>query len=85
VVCAWGLLAFGFFAIFSSIAYSIYLILGIILYGFFLIFDTQIIVARQGRYAYLSYDDYIIAALNLYLDIIILFIKILELIGDRRN
>ncbi len=31
-----------------------------------------------------SEDDYIIAAINIYLDIILIFLKILELFGDKK-
>jgi FtsH-binding integral membrane protein len=32
-----------------------------------------------------SQDDYIIAAVNIYVDIIMLFLKILELMGKAKN
>ena len=32
----------------------------------------------------MDYDDYVIAALMLYLDIIVLFIEILKLLGKKR-
>ena len=51
----------------------------VIVYGFYLIFDTQLI-AGKGQYA-LSYDDYIIGALIIYIDIVGLFIELLKLFG----
>ena len=53
----------------------------IILYGIYLLIDTQLIVGG-GRYE-LSIDDYIIGAMIIYMDIVILFIKLLELFGRR--
>ena len=47
-------------------------------YGIFLIFDTQLIVG--GRAHQLEIDDYIIGALSLYIDIVRLFIEILQIL-----
>jgi len=49
--------------------------LGVLLYSLYLIFDTQLIMGRYGNEY--SIDDYIFAALNIYLDIIYLFLYIL--------
>lgn len=77
------LLMFGIFAIIlrSDILYLIYISLGIIVYGFYLLIDTQLICG--GHTWKLSEDDYIIGALILYMDIIILFIKILSLLSRK--
>ena len=50
-----------------------------VFYGFYIIYDTQLIVG--GRKHELSYDDYIIGALMLYVDIIGLFLELLELLN----
>ena len=52
------------------------------------VFDTQLIVGcsptgKPHQFAFTP-DDYIMAALQLYLDIINLFILILSLLGDRK-
>ena len=49
--------------------------LGVLLFGLYLIFDTQLILGK-GRYS-LSIDDYILGALVLYVDIIMIFIYLL--------
>ena len=56
-----------------------FVIVAIIVYSLYIIYDTQLILGQFG----LKYkiDDYVIAALNLYIDIIYLFIKILEIVG----
>jgi FtsH-binding integral membrane protein len=74
------LLMFGLFAIIfqSDVLYIVYISLGIVVYGFYLLIDTQLICG--GHTWKLSEDDYIIGALILYVDIIILFLKILELL-----
>lgn len=77
------LLIFGLFCmLFSSpIMHKIYCCFGILLFSFYLIYDTQMIMGK-GELR-LGVDDYVFAALQLYLDIIQLFLYILELVGDR--
>ena len=53
-----------------------------ILYGMFLLYDTQLIVG--GHKYELSLDDYIVGALILYIDIIMLFIELLRFMGGRK-
>lgn len=53
----------------------------VIIYGLFLLCDTQMIVGG-GRYE-LSIDDYVLGAMMLYIDIIMLFLKLLEIFGRR--
>ena len=50
-------------------------ILGAVLFSGFIIYDTQLVMKH------ISPEDYIIAVLNLYLDIVNLFIKILKLLN----
>ena len=54
----------------------IYCLLGVALFSFYLIFDTQLILGGEGKYASIENDDYIMAAMILYLDIINIFIYI---------
>eukprot|EP01017_Pseudomicrothorax_dubius_P028449 TRINITY_DN337_c0_g1_i3.p1 TRINITY_DN337_c0_g1~~TRINITY_DN337_c0_g1_i3.p1 ORF type:complete len:141 (-),score=9.01 TRINITY_DN337_c0_g1_i3:45-467(-) len=54
-------------------------VLGIILYGAYLIYDTQLIIGDK-KYQ-LDPDDYIIGALFLYLDIVTIFMEILQCLG----
>ena len=65
--------------------YTVYNVLGVLLYSLFLIIDTMMICNRgQGMSNYkIDMDDYVIGALMLYLDIVMLFIYILRLFGDR--
>mmetsp|Transcript_97225 Transcript_97225/g.299734 ORF Transcript_97225/g.299734 Transcript_97225/m.299734 type:complete len:242 (+) Transcript_97225:98-823(+) len=63
----------------------LYNIIGILIFVFYIIFDTQLILGEYGGHKnQFSIDDYVFAALNLYLDIIQLFLHILQLLGDRR-
>ena len=54
----------------------------IVFYGLFLIYDTQLIAG--GRKHELSLDDYVIGALIIYVDIIVMFLQILRVLGGRR-
>jgi len=52
------------------------------LYGLFLLCDTQLII-KSGRHG-LSVDDYVVGAMLIYSDIIMIFIYLLMLFGGRR-
>ena len=74
-------LLFSVFALFTNnkIVHIILCTAGIILYGFYLVFDIQLIMG--GKKYELTHDDYIIAAIMLYIDIIGLFLEILKLLN----
>lgn len=80
------LLAFGFLTIFlhSKILNLVYAALGAVLFSFYLVFDTQLMLGGKHKYS-ISPEDYIMAALNLYIDIIQLFLMILRLVGAARD
>ena len=67
----------------DNILFCLYCLAGIVIYGIYLVIDTQLIAG--GKKVELSYDDYILGALMLYIDIIGLFIYILSLFGRSRN
>ena len=52
---------------------------GALLFSLFIIFDTHMLMHK------LSPEEYILAAINLYLDIINLFLEILRLLNERGN
>ena len=54
----------------------------LILLSVYLIYDTQLICGK-GRVKF-SEDDYILAAINIYLDVILLFTKILSIFGEKK-
>jgi len=49
----------------------------------FLVFDTQMVVGGKHRRYQLSPEEYIYGALQLYVDIVNLFILLLGLVGKR--
>ena len=71
------------FAIFSPATLYSPFLCGIIVcfYGFFLIYDTQLVAG--GRKHQLDVDDYVIGAMIIYTDIIMLFLELLKLLGRR--
>ena len=77
----------GIFAILfrSEALYTVYTFLMTIVVGMYLVYDTQLIMGKFGV-AY-SVDDYIFATLEIYMDIIRLFLLILRMVAkaQRRN
>jgi protein lifeguard len=59
----------------------IYCVLGVILFSFYLLFDIQIIMGGSHKRFSISEDSYILAAIAIYLDIINIFLYILEIMG----
>ena len=58
-------------------------VLGAFLFSFYLLCDTQMIIGGKNRRYQISEEDYILAAVILYLDIINLFLEILKALGNR--
>jgi len=59
--------------------------LGATLFSFYIVYDTQLIMGGQHKKHQFSIDEYVWAALNIYLDIINLFIKVLQLMGEKKD
>ena len=68
----------------SQIGMSVYAAIGALLFSAYLVFDTQMILGGKNRMQF-SLDDYVPAAISLYLDIVSLFIYLLQLFGQRRE
>lgn len=94
----WGLIlccalyvltAFGFAALIvfyitqSSTMWLIYSALAAILFALYLMYDTQQIIG--GRRIEMSPEEYVYAALTLYIDIMYIFIHIMHLLGGMRR
>ena len=50
----------------------------------YIVFDTQMMLGGKHKYS-LSPEEYIFAALNLYLDVVNLFLFILTIVGAARD
>lgn len=74
---------FGFMLMFvgGPLIHKIYCFFGILLFSMYLIYDTQLIMGK-GELA-IGVDDYVFAALQLYIDIVQIFLYILQLFGDQ--
>lgn len=58
--------------------------LGVLLFTFYIVYDTQLMLGSFGGHqTQFGVDEYVFAALSLYLDIINLFVYILQLFGNR--
>lgn len=80
------LLCFGILAMIfrNNILNIVYSCLGALIFGLYLIFDVQMMLGGNHKYS-ISPEEYVFAALNLYLDIINLFLYLLAIIGNARN
>ena len=65
---------------FPEFAFSqVYALVGSVIFSLYIVFDTWLITKT------LSYDEYILGAINLYLDLINLFLFILRLLTGSRE
>ncbi|XP_062519865.1 protein lifeguard 1-like [Corticium candelabrum] len=80
IFVVFGIFAGIFVVYVGNILYLVYAGIGAMLFSLYLVFDTQLMIGGKHKYA-LSPEEYIFAALNLYLDIVLLFLYILALLG----
>ena len=57
---------------------------GALVFSLYLVYDTQLMLDGKHKYA-LSPEEYIFAALNIYLDVVQLFMYILMIVGGSRS
>jgi len=81
--CVQGLLTC--FGIQTPMMTMLYSAGGVLLFTMFIVYDTQLIIGEYGGHkTQFTVDQYVPAALNLYLDVINLFLDLLRLLGDKR-
>ncbi|XP_001996621.2 protein lifeguard 1 [Drosophila grimshawi] len=82
IACLVALLVFGIVSIFmpGRTIRLIYSSLAAVLFSVYLIYDTQLMMGGGHKYS-ISPEEYIFAALNLYLDIINIFMEILGILS----
>ena len=78
-----GLMIFGIVVIF--VPYSKYMQMvyggaGAILFSFYLVYDTQMMMGGSHKYS-ISPEEYVFAAIAIYLDILTLFLRILRIMS----
>lgn len=87
-VCMFGLIlailpAFG---VHVEVGIIIYDFIVVLLFSFYIVFDTQMMLGEYGGHQIkFGIDDYVYAALHLYLDIVNLFVALLSLLGQRND
>nr|XP_006825528.1 PREDICTED: protein lifeguard 1-like [Saccoglossus kowalevskii] len=76
------LICFGILALIfqNRILDMVYASIGALIFAGYLVVDTQMMMGGKHKYA-LSTEEYVFAALNLYLDVVNLFIMVLFLVG----
>ena len=75
---AFGILL-AIFGIHTKFLYMVICLIGSLIYSIYLVYDTQLTMGK-GAYKY-EIDEYVWAAVNLYIDIIEIFIYILRILG----
>ncbi|EGR30202.1 nmda receptor glutamate-binding chain, putative [Ichthyophthirius multifiliis] len=80
VMCLFILSLFYFFFR-VPILNTIICVFGLFIFGLYLAYDTQLVIG--GKKYELDLDNYIVGALNLYLDIINIFLYLLRLLGQK--
>lgn len=68
----------------SNTARLVYSCIGALIFSVYLIYDTQMMMGGNHKYS-ISPEEYVFAALNLYIDIVQIFIYILSIIGSSRD
>ena len=76
------LMIFSMFMTFVEWWHPVISALLVVVYGLYLIYDTQLIAG--GHQYSLTYDDYILGALLIYVDIMMLFLELLRLLGQQK-
>lgn len=81
-VCVIVLFIFGIVMMFfhGKVMTLIYASLGAILFSVYLIYDTQLMIGGNHKYS-ISPEEYVFAALNIYLDVVNIFLSILQILG----
>ena len=85
----WMMLIYGFIlSLVPSLrnsAQTAYSLIGVVIFSFYVVFDVQLILGgKHAKYRY-GVDEFVFAALSVYLDIVNLFLYFLELFGRDRN
>uniref|UniRef100_A0A3Q3W962 Uncharacterized protein n=1 Tax=Mola mola TaxID=94237 RepID=A0A3Q3W962_MOLML len=85
-VLMWSLLSFALLCAIlrSRYLHILYACLGTLIFSLYLVFDTQLILGGKHRKYQMSPEEYVFAALNLYLDVVTIFLFLLQLIGLSR-
>lgn len=87
-LCIFGFALMGLRACGVSVELGIlcYDFVAVLLFSFYIVFDTQLMLGEFGGHQVsFGIDDYVYAALHLYLDIVNLFVHLLSALGSRND
>ena len=84
-ICGMVMFVVAIFLLFTNnpVAHIIYSAFGVILYGIYLIYDTQLIMGNKQHE--LTLDDYVLGALFIYMDVILIFLYILDILNRLKD
>lgn len=68
----------------NKVLSMVYASIGALIFCCYLVFDVQLMMGGKHKYS-ISPEEYIFAALNLYLDIINIFLYLLQIVGGSRS
>jgi FtsH-binding integral membrane protein len=85
----WMLMLYGlmlsFFPTLRQSVQTAYSLIGVVIFSFYVVFDVQLIMGgKHAKYRF-GVDEFVFAALSVYLDIVNLFLYFLELFGRQRD
>lgn len=85
----WLMLIYGlilsFFPVLRGSVQTAYSLIGVVIFSFYVVFDVQLILGgKHSKYRF-GVDEFVFAALNVYLDIVNLFLYFLQLFGRERD
>mmetsp|Transcript_7427 Transcript_7427/g.18658 ORF Transcript_7427/g.18658 Transcript_7427/m.18658 type:complete len:244 (+) Transcript_7427:70-801(+) len=82
-----GLFAFGLVGLLlgAPMLQMLYAFFGAVLVSAHLVYDTQLVVGGKHQKKKFGLDDYALAALAIYMDLVRLFLFLLRLLGDQRR
>lgn len=85
ITLLFGLLFFGFitFSFQIELLRTFYSVGGAVIFSFYIVYDTQLIMGGVNRKIQYTTDDFAIASVNLYLDVVNIFLFILDILHGR--
>jgi protein lifeguard len=87
LITLFGFILMGIFLTYFQNNYLniVYSFIGVFIFSLYIIYDTQMIIGGKHRKIMFTVDDYILAAINLYLDILNMFLFILDILNGDCN
>lgn len=78
-----GLFLMGILSVFLPLIRYVYSLIGAVIFSFYIVYDTQLIIKGGNNRNIYDIGDYMIVSLNLYLDIVNLFLYLIQIVNGR--